>query len=137
FSSKEIHFGLALHEFLQYFDFVTKDNFEFCKQMIYKKYRFYLNDEDFTDLFARLIMLLNNENFNTLLANKKLLKEQIIAYNGEQKQLDMLALGDDEAIVIDYKTGLNLNEHKSQILLYKEAIEKILAKSSTKAFLVY
>ncbi|MBF7069539.1 RecB-like helicase [Campylobacter volucris] len=137
FSSKEIHFGLALHEFLQYFDFVTKDNFEFCKQMIYKKYRFYLNDEDFADLFARLTMLLNDENFNTLLANKKLLKEQIIAYNGEQKQLDMLALGDDEAIVIDYKTGLNLNEHKSQILLYKEAIEKILAKSSTKAFLVY
>ncbi|MBK1971865.1 RecB-like helicase [Campylobacter sp. TTU-622] len=135
--SKQIHFGLALHEFLQYFDFNTKNNFEFCKQMIYKKYRFFLDDESFKDLFKRLAMLLENENFNKLLSQKTLLKEQIITYNGEQKQLDMLALNDDEAIIIDYKTGLNLNEHKKQVLLYKEAIEKILAKISTKAFLVY
>ncbi|MCR6575577.1 RecB-like helicase [Campylobacter insulaenigrae] len=136
-SSAQIHFGLALHEFLQYFDFNNKNNFEFCRQMICKKYRFYLDDESFTDLFKRLMMLLENKNFNVLLAGKKLLKEQIITYNGEQKQLDMLAFDDNEAIIIDYKTGINLNEHKKQILLYKEAIEKILTKTSTKAFLVY
>ncbi|MFG5123910.1 RecB-like helicase [Campylobacter lari] len=137
FSNTQIHFGLALHEFLQYFDFNTKNNFEFCKQMIYKKYRFYLDDEDFNELFKRLTMLLKDESFNALLVGKKLLKEQIITYKGEQKQLDMLAFDDNEAIIIDYKTGLNLNEHKKQVLLYKEAIEKILAKTSTKAFLVY
>ncbi|EFO9213562.1 RecB-like helicase [Campylobacter lari] len=136
-SSTQIHFGLALHEFLQYFDFNTKSNFEFCKQMVYKKYRFYLDDEGFNELFKRLTMLLKDESFNALLVGKKLLKEQIITYKGEQKQLDMLAFDDNEAIIIDYKTGLNLNEHKKQVLLYKEAIEKILAKISTKAFLVY
>lgn len=136
-SSTQIHFGLALHEFLQYFDFNTKSNFEFCKQMVYKKYRFYLDDEGFNELFKRLTMLLKDESFNALLVGKKLLKEQIITYKGEQKQLDMLAFDDNEAIIIDYKTGLNLNEHKKQVLLYKEAIEKILAKTSTKAFLVY
>ncbi|MBT0819922.1 RecB-like helicase [Campylobacter lari] len=136
-SSTQIHFGLALHEFLQYFDFNTKSNFEFCKQMVYKKYRFYLDNEAFYELFKRLAMLLKNESFNALLVGKKLLKEQIITYKGEQKQLDMLAFDDNEAIIIDYKTGLNLNEHKKQVLLYKEAIEKILAKTSTKAFLVY
>ncbi|MCR8686330.1 RecB-like helicase [Campylobacter sp. 1569] len=136
-SSTQIHFGLALHEFLQYFDFNTKSNFEFCKQMVYKKYRFYLDDEAFNELFKRLTMLLKDESFNALLVGKKLLKEQIITYKGEQKQLDMLAFDDNEAIIIDYKTGLNLNEHKKQVLLYKEAIEKILAKTSTKAFLVY
>ncbi|ECW8954289.1 RecB-like helicase [Campylobacter lari] len=136
-SSAQIHFGLALHEFLQYFDFNTKSNFEFCKQMVYKKYRFYLDDEAFNELFKRLTMLLKDESFNALLVGKKLLKEQIITYKGDQKQLDMLAFDDNEAIIIDYKTGLNLNEHKKQVLLYKEAIEKILAKTSTKAFLVY
>ncbi|HEC1794580.1 TPA: RecB-like helicase [Campylobacter lari] len=136
-SSTQIHFGLALHEFLQYFDFNTKSNFEFCKQMVYKKYRFYLDDKGFNELFKRLTMLLKDESFNALLVGKKLLKEQIITYKGEQKQLDMLAFDDNEAIIIDYKTGLNLNEHKKQVLLYKEAIEKILAKTSTKAFLVY
>ncbi|EGK8091970.1 RecB-like helicase [Campylobacter lari] len=136
-SSTQIHFGLALHEFLQYFDFNTKSNFEFCKQMVYKKYRFYLDDESFNELFKRLTMLLKDEGFNALLVGKKLLKEQIITYKGEQKQLDMLAFDDNEAIIIDYKTGLNLNEHKKQVLLYKEAIEKILVKTSTKAFLVY
>ncbi|WP_139452732.1 RecB-like helicase [Campylobacter armoricus] len=136
-SSVQIHFGLALHEFLQYFDFNAKSNFEFCKQMVYKKYRFYLDDEAFNELFKRLTMLLKDESFNALLAGKKLLKEQIITYKGEQKQLDMLAFDDNEAIIIDYKTGLNLNEHKKQVLLYKEAIGKILAKISTKAFLVY
>ncbi|AJC84250.1 AddAB recombination complex, helicase AddA [Campylobacter peloridis] len=135
--SKQIHFGLALHEFLQYFDFENHQNFEFCKQLISKKYRFFLDDGDFDDLFKRLSMLLKDENFNALLAGKKLLKEQIISYNGEQKQLDMLAFDDNEAIIIDYKTGLNLSEHKKQVLLYKKAIEKILAKISTKAFLVY
>lgn len=137
FTSEQIHFGLALHEFLQYFDFNTKNNFEFCKQMVYKKYRFYLDDEAFSELFKRLTMLLKDESFNALLVGKKLLKEQIITYKGEQKQLDMLAFDDNEAIIIDYKTGLNLNEHKKQVLLYKEAIEKILTKTSTKAFLVY
>ncbi|MCV3375778.1 RecB-like helicase [Campylobacter sp. IFREMER_LSEM_CL2151] len=136
-SSTQIHFGLALHEFLQYFDFNAKSNFEFCKQMVYKKYRFYLDDEGFNELFKRLTMLLKDESFNALLVGKKLLKEQIITYKGEQKQLDMLAFDDNEAIIIDYKTGLNLNEHKKQVLLYKEAIEKILAKTSTKVFLVY
>ncbi|EAK9944618.1 RecB-like helicase [Campylobacter lari] len=136
-SSAQIHFGLALHEFLQYFDFNTKSNFEFCKQMVYKKYRFCLDDEAFYELFKRLTMLLKDESFNALLVGKKLLKEQIITYKGEQKQLDMLAFDDNEAIIIDYKTGLNLNEHKKQVLLYKEAIEKILTKTSTKAFLVY
>ncbi|MFG5142734.1 recombinase RecB, partial [Campylobacter lari] len=105
--------------------------------MIYKKYRFYLDDEDFNELFKRLTMLLKDESFNALLVGKKLLKEQIITYKGEQKQLDILAFDDNEAIIIDYKTGLNLSEHKKQVLLYKEAIEKILAKTSTKAFLVY
>ncbi|EGK8085017.1 RecB-like helicase [Campylobacter lari] len=136
-SSTQIHFGLALHEFLQYFDFNAKSNFEFCKQIVYKKYRFYLDDEAFNELFKRLTMLLKDESFNALLVGKKLLKEQIITYEGEQKQLDILAFDDNEAIIIDYKTGLNLNEHKKQVLLYKEAIEKILAKTSTKAFLVY
>ncbi|EMS7184248.1 RecB-like helicase [Campylobacter lari] len=137
FTSEQIYFGSALHEFLQYFDFNIKSNFEFCKQMVYKKYRFCLDDEGFNELFKRLTMLLKDESFNALLVGKKLLKEQIITYKGEQKQLDMLAFDDNEAIIIDYKTGLNLNEHKKQVLLYKEAIKKILAKTSTKAFLVY
>ncbi|OOX98567.1 hypothetical protein BOP98_03100 [Campylobacter coli] len=101
------------------------------------KFRHFLNHDDFEKLFKRIKNLLANAQFQKLIENKKLLKEQALSFQGEIKQLDLLALGEDEAIIVDYKTGLNFNKHKEQVLLYKEAIEKILAKKSTQAFLVY
>ncbi|EHD2941449.1 RecB-like helicase [Campylobacter coli] len=136
-NSDEIYFGNAFHFFMQNLKLPQGENFDILCQKVSGKFRHFLNHDDFEKLFKRIKNLLTNAQFQKLIENKKLLKEQALSFQGEIKQLDLLALDEDEAIIIDYKTGLNLNEHKKQILLYKEAIEKILAKKSTQAFLVY
>ena len=136
-SSDEIYFGNAFHFFMQNLKLPQGENFDILCQKVSGKFRHFLNHDDFERLFKRIKNLLANAQFQKLIENKKLLKEQALSFQGEIKQLDLLALGEDEAIIIDYKTGLNFNKHKEQVLLYKEAIEKILAKKSTQAFLVY
>ena len=82
-------------------------------------------------------ILLENKDFQALLQGKKLLKEQPLSFNGELKRLDLLALDEKEALIIDYKTGEFNAKNAEQITLYKQAIKEILNKKNTRAFLIY
>lgn len=130
-------FGNALHYFMQNIDFKNRNNYEILSLKTKDKFRYFLNDEEFNDLFNRINMLLNDDKFNQLLLNKKLYKEQKISFNKEIKQVDLLAIDENEAFVFDYKTSIFKHEdYINQILFYKNAIKNITNKD-TKAFLVY
>ncbi|ECL1036895.1 recombinase RecB, partial [Campylobacter jejuni] len=95
-------------------------------------------ESDFEKLFKRIEILLKNIQFQNLIGDGKLLKEQALSFNGEIKQLDLLALKDEEAFIIDYKTGLAMQDkHKEQVGTYKIAISEILQKDKVRAFIVY
>ncbi|MGH2266952.1 RecB-like helicase [Campylobacter taeniopygiae] len=135
--SKEIYFGNAFHFFMQNLKLPYGENIESAYQNTKSKFRYFLDDKEFKTLFAIIKNLLNNKEFQNLLENKKLFKEQTLSFQGEIKRLDLLALDDKEAIIIDYKTSLAMEDkHKEQICEYKLAVDEILKKNS-RAFVVY
>lgn len=136
--SKEIYFGNAFHFFMQNLKLPQGENFEFLCQKVSSKFRHFLTYNDFEKLFKRIKNLLINTQFQKLIENKILLKEQALSFKGEIKQLDLLALNDDEAIIIDYKTGFAMQEkHKEQVCFYKKAVKEILKKPKISAFIIY
>lgn len=134
--SDEIYFGKAFHYFMQHYNF--KEESKNLRQMIKQKFHHFLDENAFNELFERIETLLLNAEFKELYKNKTLFKEQNLSFNGELKQLDLLCVDENEAVVVDYKTGISDEEgHKKQVRLYKKAIENILQKPKTSAFIVY
>ncbi|AXL44168.1 TPA: RecB-like helicase [Campylobacter jejuni] len=136
--SKELYFGNAFHFFMQNLKLPKGENFQILTQRCKSKFRHFLDESDFEKLFKRIEILLKNIQFQNLVGDGKLLKEQALSFNGEIKQLDLLALKDEEAFIIDYKTGLAMQDkHKEQVRTYKIAISEILKKDKVHAFIVY
>ena len=134
---EEFHFGNAFHFCMQNLRLPKGENLEHIKQKAKDKFRHFLSEDEFNTLFKRVQNLLKNEEFQALLQGKKLLKEQPLSFNGELKRLDLLAFDEKEALIIDYKTGEFNAKNGEQITLYKQAIEEILKKQNTRAFLIY
>ncbi|WP_348518751.1 RecB-like helicase [Campylobacter sp. CCS1377] len=136
-NSFEIYFGNAFHFFMQNLKLPYGENFETLCEKTKGKFRHFLSKEDFTRLFKRIKMLLQNDDFSKLIANKQLLKEQDFSFNGEIKRVDLLALDEKSACVLDYKTSLLMQtKHIEQVKFYKDSLREIL-KKETSAFLVY
>lgn len=134
---EEFHFGNAFHFCMQNLRLPKGENLENVKQKTRDKFRHFLSEDEFNTLFKRVQNLLKNEEFQALLQGKKLLKEQSLSFNGELKRLDLLAFDEKEALIIDYKTGEFNAKNAEQITFYKQAIEEILNKQNTRAFLIY
>ncbi len=134
--SKEGYFGEAFHYIMQHINFKNRANFSKICQKLEDNFRF-LDKDELKDAILRAQRLLNDENFNELLKGKTLLKEQSFSFKNQIKRLDLLALGESENFIIDYKTGeLEKEEHKIQVSFYKEAMSGILNKKA-RAFMVY
>lgn len=136
--TKELYFGNAFHFFMQNLKLPKGENFDLVCEKTQSKFRHFLSEFEFEGLFKRVQNLLRNIQFQELLKDKKLLKEQPLSFKGEIKQLDLLALNDDEAFIIDYKTGLAMQEkHIEQVQAYKSAVKEILKKPKIRAFVAY
>lgn len=137
-NSPEIIFGEAFHFILQMLDLKDFSNLNTAHEKMYKKYHHFLDEELLGEVLKRVQSLLNEPRFKALIAKKQLFKEQALSFEGQIKQLDLLCVADDEAFIIDYKTGQSdRKEHEKQVLFYKKAIENILKKPITRAFLIY
>ena len=134
--SKEIHFGNAFHYFMQHCDF-DGGNFTVLCERVRGKFRHFLDERDFAELFKRVQNLLANAEFQGLLAGKRHFRERNVSFKGELKQLDLLCIDENEAVVIDYKTGeSDKMGNEMQVSLYKEAIKQIL-NLKTRAYIAY
>lgn len=134
--SKEIHFGNAFHYFMQHLNFDGANFSALCKRAK-SEFRHFLSEQEFDELFKRAQNLLENDEFLELLKGKTLYKERNLSFEGELKQLDLLCVDENEAIVVDYKTGSSDRAgNEAQVSLYKRAVEQILGLK-TRAFVVY
>lgn len=139
-NTEEIAIGNAFHNFMEQLNLNNEGNFESVKTQISHSFHHILSKNQLNDVFSRVKNLLANAEFKALLSGKKLLKEQNIAYENERKTLDLLAINDNEAVIIDYKTGERDKEgHEKQVKFYKNAIQNINAtkRPNTRAFIVY
>ena len=136
--SKEIHFGNAFHYFMQHYNFKAQSNFDAVLKATKHKFHHILDDEMIDELVKRAQNLLLNAEFMHLLDGKTLYKERNLSFEGELKQLDLLCVGANEAIIIDYKTGVSDEAgHEEQVQFYKKAVQSITQKAKTRAFVVY
>ena len=134
---KARYFGLATHfclEMMKSFDVKSLNNiFGLTKS----KYNGWLDKNEFDDLYARVNLLINNEQFQDLCGDTKIYKEQELIFNGELKIIDLLLEKEDRFIVLDYKTTNQKSDtHFEQVLFYKKAISNITNKKVV-AYLLY
>ncbi len=133
----DLHFGSALHyclEMLGGFEGRFLDN-----AMMATKNRFgsLIGGDGLESVRKRVLALLENGEFLELIRGKKIYKEQSF---GTQKRFDLLAIGDDEVVVVDYKSAKNSqynNKYKEQIIGYKTALQGLFVGRKILARLIF
>ncbi|MCT7612068.1 RecB-like helicase [Aliarcobacter butzleri] len=133
------YFGLATHYCLEMLNNFSFNDLKYTLNLARTRFSNYLSDKDFTDIENRLAHLINNDFFKFLITNSILTSEQSLIYKEELKIIDLLIYKDDTYYILDYKTTKEeLDEdHKNQVLYYKEAIKEIFKTSNVKSYLVY
>ncbi|MFW3373014.1 RecB-like helicase [Aliarcobacter butzleri] len=133
------YFGLATHYCLEMLNNFSFNDLKYTLNLAKTRFSNYLSDKDFTDIENRLAHLINNDFFKFLITNSILTSEQSLIYKEELKIIDLLIYKDDTYYILDYKTTKEeLDEdHKNQVLYYKEAIKEIFKTSNVKSYLVY
>lgn len=133
------YFGLATHYCLEMLNNFSFNDLKYTLNLARTRFSNYLSDKDFTDIENRLAYLINNDFFKFLITNSVLTSEQSLIYKEELKIIDLLIYKDDTYYILDYKTTKEEldEEHKNQVLYYKEAIKEIFKTSNVKSYLVY
>ena len=75
-------------------------------------------------------LIQKNKNFIEIMAKGSVKCEVPFLSNGKQKRLDLLILGEKEAWIIDYKSGIQREQHKAQVREYVESMVQILHKKT-------
>ncbi|WP_323588635.1 RecB-like helicase [Aliarcobacter butzleri] len=133
------YFGLATHYCLEMLNNFSFNDLKYTLNLARTRFSNYLSDKDFVDIENRLAHLINNHFFKFLITNSVLTSEQSLIYKEELKIIDLLIYKDDTYYILDYKTTKEEldEEHKNQVLYYKEAIKEIFKTSNVKSYLVY
>lgn len=133
------YFGLATHYCLEMLNNFSFNDLKYILNLARTRFSNYLSDKDFIDIENRLAHLINNDFFKFLITNSVLTSEQSLIYKEELKIIDLLIYKDDTYYILDYKTTKEEldEEHKNQVLYYKEAIKEIFKTSNVKSYLVY
>ncbi|MCG3705699.1 RecB-like helicase [Aliarcobacter butzleri] len=133
------YFGLATHYCLEMLNNFSFNDLKYTLNLAKTRFSNYLSDKDFIDIENRLSHLINNDFFKFLITNSVLTSEQSLIYKEELKIIDLLIFKDDTYYILDYKTTKEEldEEHKNQVLYYKEAIKEIFKTSNVKSYLVY
>lgn len=132
-----ITYGLAMHHCLEMMSEFTSTSLKNAYISTCNRYSSILSQQNLDSIYRRIVILLENREFLSLVEGGKLYKEQPLVFGGERKQIDLLIEKDDEMIVIDYKSSKHINDtHIAQVKLYKKALSAISSKKVS-AYLVY
>jgi ATP-dependent exoDNAse (exonuclease V) beta subunit len=113
---------------LEMIDF-DSTNIDEAYSAIYQKYANRLNTDDMNSIKSRVKMLLADEEFMSQITGARLYKELPLSFDGEIKQIDLLAEYEDKMIVFDYKSSTkNHISHQNQVISYKKAIHSLTNK---------
>ncbi|MGE4419450.1 MAG: RecB-like helicase [Sulfurimonas sp.] len=140
---KSINFGLAMHYMLEMLAEFDVESIMYAKDMMLNKYGHILEDEEIKDILRRVKMLLQNEEFISLLGTE-CYREKAIRHKKNLKYIDLLVRDDsqketlfDSWNVIDYKSAIShAGEHLKQVRNYVKAVEEITSESA-KGYIVY
>jgi len=135
---KAKYFGLAAHYCLEMMKKFDVNSLDFSIKLVKSKYNSYLLSDDFNNIYKRVLLLINDKEFKSLLENSLYTKEQALVYKEEIKIIDLLIQKKDSYVIVDYKTSNNKDDsHVKQVNLYKKAIKDISKTDNVTAYLVY
>lgn len=135
---KARYIGLATHYVLEMMSDFTISSMFYAINLSKARYSNYLDEVDFIKIDKIVRNLVENNFFQELLSNSKIVHEQALIYKEELKIVDLLLFKDDCLYIIDYKTTRQiLDEHKTQVSYYKKAISDIFVNNNVKAYLFY
>ena len=120
---KEADKGRRVHEILSYIKTVND-----VDDALKKALRLGLiANSEVREMRSTLNIVLKNADMRPYFAQGLRVKneEEILLSNGRILRPDRLIFKENEVIIIDYKTGLENNTHKKQILEYKTEIENM------------
>jgi ATP-dependent exoDNAse (exonuclease V) beta subunit len=96
--------------------------------------------EDFPGLETEIKTLLNDPRFKELFfceASRVFTEKEVVNHFGDTKRIDRLILKDDEAVIIDFKSGTEEEGQVEQIKEYIELIRAIYPGKSVRGCLLY
>ena len=114
------------------------DDVDYSLNLAKTRYSNYLDVNDFIDIKNRILLLINNEKFTSLVKNSEFITEQSLVYKEEIKIIDLLLFKDGNYYIIDYKTTKEKSaEHITQVAYYKKAIKDIFKTQNVFSYLIY
>lgn len=130
-----IYYGVALHFVMEQ---KIKNNLDdlVLLEILCNKMGFLMERESLENVIKHCKKILKNSNFIEILTKGKVKCEIPFLSNGRQKRLDLLVIGENEAFVIDYKSGMQRESYITQVLEYMQSVEEILQKP-TRGFVFY
>ncbi len=135
---KAKYFGIATHYCLEMMNDFSVDNLNYSLNLAKTRYSNFLDEEDFIDIKNRILLLVNNEKFTSLVKNSEFITEQSLVYKEEIKIIDLLLFKDENYYIIDYKTTKEKSaEHITQVAFYKKAIKDIFKTQNVFSYLIY
>lgn len=132
---KNIYFGQALHYAFEMSGDFKDSSITAALNSSKNKFGYLLDEETFSSIETRVASFakFRSERFASF---ESYFKEQELIFKGKLLRLDALLLGDDEAVILDFKSSLNAAENSiEQMKLYKKAVEQIY-KKNVKAYFV-
>ena len=134
-------FGTALHYTLEMCEKFDENALKTALMASKNKFGKFLDDDSFANIQKRALNLINSSKFSELLNGAKIHKEvPFKTQNGEFRQIDLLLIRQNEAIIIDYKSSKNgefLEKNRQQVEFYKNTFKAIYPNLEIKAFIVF
>ena len=134
---KNIYFGQALHYAFELSGEFDKKGIEQGLALAKNKFGYLLDEEAFSNIKARIASFaeLKKQKFASF---KDYFKEQELIFKGKLLRLDALLLGENEAVILDFKSSVNAAKNSSeQMKVYKNAVEAIYKKPATAYFVTF
>jgi ATP-dependent exoDNAse (exonuclease V) beta subunit len=131
---KKRNFGLLVHEILE-----KSIDLEAAKanlQSFYFEGR--LSESEKSEVETQLIGLFNNSLFSSWFVGEGILlaEQGILLPGGKQKRPDRIILRESESVIVDFKTGEEMESYGNQVKEYMELVKKLTQKPS-KGYLCY
>ena len=134
-SLQKINYGLLVHDILARMK--SKEHLEpALNEMLYEGL---IDEQDKEKLYAKISMLFENETVNDWFTTDWDVKTEvpILPDTGELSRLDRVMTQDDNAIIVDFKTGETKDAgHHRQVERYKQLL-KGMGYSSVEGYLLY
>ncbi|GEM_PF-4679979 len=131
-------FGEAVHYCLEMCGDFDEEKFWAAKEMTRNKFGAVLSEGELAGVFERAEFVLCNEEFLALVrGGVEVLHEFSVIDEGVLLRMDAVVVAKDAVVVVDFKTGREVAEHKKQVERYKKALGGIFSDVCVRGLLVY